>query len=156
MIKLAPIDQQNCLFVALQANVPAILIGEPGVGKTKNVEQMGEVLGWHVETLITVLHETTDFSGMPSFARVYPKLDYQKLAEILAPGISMQVADAQQLIKVAVKLFGAHISPDGGIRFVPPTWAVRLKELGVAILFLDELSSLRPAVQTALLRVVLE
>jgi len=43
-----------------------------------------------------------------------------------------------------------------GVRFAPPTWARRLAEQGRGLLFLDEISTAPPAVQAALLRVVLE
>jgi hypothetical protein len=42
------------------------------------------------------------------------------------------------------------------VRFAPPGWARRLAEAGHGLLFLDELSTAPPAVQAALLRVVLE
>ena len=42
------------------------------------------------------------------------------------------------------------------VRFAPPAWARRLAESGRGLLFLDELSTAPPAVQAALLRVVLE
>jgi len=42
------------------------------------------------------------------------------------------------------------------VRFAPPAWARRLAEAGCGLLFLDELSTAPPAVQAALLRVVLE
>lgn len=43
-----------------------------------------------------------------------------------------------------------------GVDFAPPAWARRLASAGEGILFLDELSTAPPAVQAALLRVVLE
>jgi len=43
-----------------------------------------------------------------------------------------------------------------GVAMAPPDWAVRLRRSGDGLLFLDELSSAPPAVQAALLRVVLE
>jgi AAA domain (dynein-related subfamily) len=43
-----------------------------------------------------------------------------------------------------------------GVRFAPPAWARRLAAAGRGLLFLDELSTAPPAVQAALLRVVLE
>ena len=43
-----------------------------------------------------------------------------------------------------------------GVRFAPPAWAQRLAAEGRGLLFLDELSTAPPAVQAALLRVVLE
>src|SRR5246127_5368244 len=42
------------------------------------------------------------------------------------------------------------------VRFAPPAWARGLAEAGRGLLFLDELSTAPPAVQAALLRVVLE
>jgi hypothetical protein len=51
---------------------------------------------------------------------------------------------------------GLPVVIEGGVRFAPPTWARRLAEEGRGLLFLDELSTAPPAVQAALLRVVLE
>ena len=51
---------------------------------------------------------------------------------------------------------GLPIVHDGGVRFAPPRWAHRLAEAGRGLLFLDEISTAPPAVQAALLRVVLE
>ncbi|MEA3214912.1 MAG: hypothetical protein QOJ19_1068, partial [Acidimicrobiia bacterium] len=51
---------------------------------------------------------------------------------------------------------GLPVVIEGGVRFAPPTWARRLATAGQGLLFLDELSTAPPAVQAALLRVVLE
>ena len=51
---------------------------------------------------------------------------------------------------------GLPIVVGEGVRFAPPAWARRLAEAGRGLLFLDELSTAPPAVQAALLRVVLE
>jgi hypothetical protein len=51
---------------------------------------------------------------------------------------------------------GLPVVADGGVRFAPPRWAQRLAAAGHGILFLDEISTAPPAVQAALLRVVLE
>jgi MoxR-like ATPase len=51
---------------------------------------------------------------------------------------------------------GLPVVADGGVRFAPPRWAQRLAAAGNGILFLDEISTAPPAVQAALLRVVLE
>jgi hypothetical protein len=51
---------------------------------------------------------------------------------------------------------GLPVVVDGGVRFAPPTWATNLAAEGRGILFLDEISTAPPAVQAALLRVVLE
>jgi hypothetical protein len=51
---------------------------------------------------------------------------------------------------------GLPVVVDGGVRFAPPTWASTLAGAGRGVLFLDEISTAPPAVQAALLRVVLE
>ena len=51
---------------------------------------------------------------------------------------------------------GLPVVVGNGVRFAPPGWAQRLAEAGQGLLFLDELSTAPPAVQAALLRVVLE
>jgi MoxR domain in the MoxR-vWA-beta-propeller ternary systems len=51
---------------------------------------------------------------------------------------------------------GLPIVVGQGVRFAPPAWAQRLAAAGRGLLFLDELSTAPPAVQAALLRVVLE
>src|SRR5580692_3317475 len=51
---------------------------------------------------------------------------------------------------------GLPVVVGDGVRFAPPGWARRLAEAGRGLLFLDELSTAPPAVQAALLRVVLE
>lgn len=51
---------------------------------------------------------------------------------------------------------GLPVVIDAEVRFAPPNWARRLACAGNGVLFLDELSTAPPAVQAALLRVVLE
>jgi hypothetical protein len=51
---------------------------------------------------------------------------------------------------------GLPIVTDNGVMLAPPAWAKRLVEAGKGILFLDEISTAAPAVQAALLRVVLD
>jgi hypothetical protein len=51
---------------------------------------------------------------------------------------------------------GLPVVVNGGVRMAPPSWALRLAEAQHGLLFLDELSTAPPAVQAAMLRVVLE
>ena len=51
---------------------------------------------------------------------------------------------------------GLPIVVDGAVQFAPPRWATALADAGHGLLFLDEISTAPPAVQAALLRVVLE
>jgi len=51
---------------------------------------------------------------------------------------------------------GLPVVRESQVDMAPPRWAKRLAEAGRGILFLDEISTAPPAVQAALLRVVLE
>ncbi|MFB7254890.1 AAA family ATPase [Streptomyces nojiriensis] len=112
-----PDDQLEALTLAVAADLPVLLWGEPGIGKTAALTQLAENLDLPLTTVIASVHEPSDFSGLPV------------------------VGDdpAEQ-----------------GVPMAPPDWAVRLVRAGRGLLFLDELSTAPPAVQAALLRLVLE
>ncbi|MFD7909252.1 AAA family ATPase [Streptomyces sp. NPDC059752] len=112
-----PDDQLEALTLAVAADLPVLLWGEPGIGKTAALTQLAESLDLPLTTVIASVHEPSDFSGLPV------------------------VGDdpAEQ-----------------GVPMAPPDWAVRLVRAGRGLLFLDELSTAPPAVQAALLRLVLE
>ncbi|GLY07049.1 MULTISPECIES: AAA family ATPase [Actinoplanes] len=114
-----PVEDQRAAALALivAANLPVLLWGEPGIGKSATLTQLAESLDAPMETVIASVHEPSDFSGLP----------------IVGDDPAVQ-----------------------GVPMAPPDWAVRLATAGRGILFFDELSSAPPAVQAALLRVVLE
>ncbi|MER5945038.1 MoxR family ATPase [Streptomyces sp. NPDC001904] len=112
-----PDEQLEALTLAVAADLPVLLWGEPGIGKTAVLTRLAESLGLPLTTVIASVHEPSDFSGLPI------------------------VGD----------------DPAGqGVPMAPPQWAVELVRAGHGLLFLDELSTATPAVQAALLRVVLE
>lgn len=112
-----PDTQLEALTLAVAADLPVLLWGEPGIGKTAALTQLATALDLPLTTVIASVHEPSDFSGLPI------------------------VGDdpAEQ-----------------GVPMAPPDWAVRLVRAGRGLLFLDELSTAPPAVQAALLRLVLE
>ncbi|MFF5184328.1 AAA family ATPase [Streptomyces sp. NPDC000345] len=112
-----PDTQLEALTLAVAADLPVLLWGEPGIGKTAALTQLAAALDLPLTTVIASVHEPSDFSGLPV------------------------VGDdpAEQ-----------------GVPLAPPDWAVRLVRAGRGLLFLDELSTAPPAVQAALLRLVLE
>lgn len=101
------------LSIAIQAGVPILTWGPPGVGKTATITALADALNLPLEVVLASIREPSDFSGLP--------------------------------------VIGV-----GGVRMEPPSWAHRLAQAGKGVLFLDEISTAPPAVQAALLRVVLE
>ncbi|MEV6175844.1 MoxR family ATPase [Streptomyces sp. NPDC052015] len=112
-----PDEQLEALTLAVAADLPVLLWGEPGIGKTAALTQLAASLDLPLTTVIASVHEPTDFSGLPI------------------------VGDDPEV---------------RGVPMAPPQWAVELVRAGRGLLFLDELSTATPAVQAALLRVVLE
>ncbi|MEV6138969.1 MoxR family ATPase [Nocardia sp. NPDC051990] len=112
-----PNTQLEALTLAVAADLPVLLWGEPGIGKTAALTQLAEALDLPLTMVIASVHEPSDFSGLP--------------------------------------IVGDDPS-EHGIPMAPPDWAVRLVRAGRGLLFLDELSTAPPAVQAALLRLVLE
>ena len=112
-----PDSQLEALALAVAADLPVLLWGEPGIGKTATLQQLAEGLGLPLTTVIASVHEPSDFAGLP----------------VVGDDPAVQ-----------------------GVPMAPPDWAVRLVRAGKGLLFLDELSTAPPAVQAALLRVVLE
>ncbi|MBB5874255.1 hypothetical protein F4553_007689 [Allocatelliglobosispora scoriae] len=109
--------QLEALTLAVAADLPVLLWGEPGIGKTAALTQLAAALDLPLTTVIASVHEPSDFSGLP----------------VIGDDPAVQ-----------------------GVPMAPPDWAVRLVRAGRGLLFLDELSTAPPAVQAALLRVVLE
>ncbi|MDO3646609.1 AAA family ATPase [Nocardia mangyaensis] len=112
-----PDTRLEALTLAVAADLPVLLWGEPGIGKTAALTQLAESLDLPLTTVIASVHEPSDFSGLP----------------ILGDDPAAQ-----------------------GVPMAPPDWAVKLARAGRGLLFLDELSTAPPAVQAALLRLVLE
>ncbi|MEU1890130.1 AAA family ATPase [Streptomyces pristinaespiralis] len=112
-----PDTRLEALTLAVAADLPVLLWGEPGIGKTAALTQLAEALDLPLTTVIASVHEPSDFSGLP----------------VVGNDPAVQ-----------------------GVPMAPPDWAVRLVRAGRGLLFLDELSTAPPAVQAALLRLVLE
>ncbi|WP_278264140.1 MoxR family ATPase [Nocardia sp. AG03] len=112
-----PDTRLEALTMAVAADLPVLLWGEPGIGKTAALTQLADSLDLPLTTVIASVHEPSDFAGLP----------------VLGDDPATQ-----------------------GVPMAPPDWAVELARTGRGLLFLDELSTAPPAVQAALLRLVLE
>ncbi|MDA8319438.1 MAG: MoxR family ATPase [Actinomycetota bacterium] len=118
------------LGIAIAARVPVLLWGAPGTGKTSVITAMAAAAGWPCETVIASIREPSDFAGLPVVHRG------------TAPGPGDPAP--------------GHGAASASVEFAPPRWAVTLAAAGHGLVFFDEISTAPPAVQAALLRVVLE
>ena len=119
-------------------------VGPSGRGLASRSEIAAEALGVAVAARVPVLLWGAPGTGKTSALRA--------MAE--ARGWPCEVVIAS--IREPSDFAGLPVVVEGGVRFAPPTWARRLAAAGHGLLFLDELSTAPPAVQAALLRVVLE
>ncbi len=108
-----PATIRSALAIAVTANLPVLMWGLPGSGKTSMVIALAKQLSVPIEVVVGSIREPSDFAGLP-------------------------------------------VVTEHGTRFAPPQWAERLAQASHGIVFLDELTTASPAVQAAMLRVVLE
>jgi len=57
-------DATSAIAVAILANVPVALRGDPGTGKTSLVRSIADALRWPIHTMTATIHDATDFAGM--------------------------------------------------------------------------------------------
>lgn len=60
-----PDTQLESLTLAVAADLPVLLWGEPGIGKTAALTQLAAALDLPLTTVIASVHEPSDFSGLP-------------------------------------------------------------------------------------------
>lgn len=104
----------RALAAAVRANVPVLVWGHPGVGKTASLGAYAGAWGYHFEPITGANREATDFLGLP-IQNGDDEVVYAKLA-----------------------------------------WVSRLVAADKALLFLDELTTVPPSVQKAMLRILEE
>lgn len=61
----APNLTEEALSAAVEANVPVLLWGAPGIGKTSKLTQLADSWQRHIEVVSGAIREPTDFLGLP-------------------------------------------------------------------------------------------
>lgn len=95
-------------------------------------------------------------AGVPVLLWGAPGTGKSSLIRQLGAALELPVEVVIAAIREPSDFAGLPVVVDGEVRFAPPAWARRLAAAGRGLLFLDEISTAPPAVQAALLRVVLE
>lgn len=127
--------------------LPALFEGAPGTAKSAVLERLAAQTGLHCETVIAGLRAPEDFLGLP--IPVQDEVEEAEVAGWLLDGAPRaEVKRAGKGKARAVTLTS--------VSYAPPRWALNLARAGRGVCFLDEVKTAPPAVQAALLRVVLE
>ncbi|KNZ70324.1 AAA domain (dynein-related subfamily) [Thermincola ferriacetica] len=95
-------------------------------------------------------------AGTPVLAWGPPGVGKTASISALADKLGLPLEVVLASIREPADFSGLPVIRDNGVVMEPPAWARRLAEAGKGILFLDEISTAPPAVQAALLRVVLD
>jgi len=95
-------------------------------------------------------------AGTPVLAWGPPGTGKTAAITAIADALSLPLEVVLASIREPADFSGLPVIREDGVRMEPPAWARRLAREGKGILFLDEISTAPPAVQAALLRVVLD
>lgn len=95
-------------------------------------------------------------AGVPTLLWGSPGTGKTSAVVALAESLGWPIEVVIGSIREPSDFAGLPVVSDGTVRLAPPAWARRLSTAGHGLLFLDELTTAPPAVQAAMLRVVLE
>lgn len=150
-------------------SAPIMVWGQPGIGKSDVVRQVGKLLGRLVIDIRLLLKDPTDLSGIPFLNIMTQRMDYSSPSD-LPPSADELQAFNTAIARSDITIEKSEVKPDKFERNNLITKVQNQKDLtdhersllvwlveeGNAIIFLDELSSATPAVQAAALQLVLE
>lgn len=161
---------------SLNRKLPPIMVwGQPGVGKSDIVKQIGKKYNRPVIDIRLLLKDPTDMSGIPYYNPSSRRMDYAPPSELPPSHSEMEYLKGvtNELGVVASSVEPALVVPTGRelatlmekvenpdrhseITEHEKSQLLALVLQGDAIIFLDELSSAPPAVQAAALQLVLD
>lgn len=95
-------------------------------------------------------------AGVPTLAWGSPGTGKTATITAIADALSIPCECVIASVREPADFGGLPVIRDDGVYLHAPAWARRLSQAGEGILFLDEISTAPPAVQAALLRVVLD
>lgn len=95
-------------------------------------------------------------AGTPVLAWGPPGVGKTATITAIAEALQLPLEVVLASIREPADFSGLPVIREDGVRMEAPAWARRLHQAGKGILFLDEISTAPPAVQAALLRVVLD
>lgn len=108
---------------------------------------------------MSVAHDALAISvaaGVPVLLWGSPGTGKTSVVRALGESFGWPVEVVVGSIREPTDFAGLPVVIGGGVRLAAPAWARRLADAGEGLLFLDELTTAPPAVQAAMLRVVLE
>jgi hypothetical protein len=95
-------------------------------------------------------------AGVPVLLWGSPGTGKTSVVRALGESLGWPVEVVVGSIREPTDFSGLPVVQDGGVWLAPPAWARRLADAEHGVLFLDELTTAPPAVQAAMLRIVLE
>ena len=132
--------------VCIQAGVPVILWGPPGIGKTMRTQSIAKSLGKPLVEQVCSTWDPTDV-GLP----IVERRQDPELVERLKEDYSN--LSHKEVVERLKELFeSSHQCTGDQFARVPPKWAVDCDDN--TILYLDEFSCTPPAVQASALKIV--
>lgn len=115
--------------------IPILFEGQPGGGKTAMTQGAAHGFGLELLALVASLREPSDFLGLP---------------------IPQKLSKAQLIKRYGAGAEEALAGMDTLVTYSPAEWALKMAANGRGVVFFDEINTAPPAVQAALLRVILE